>query len=1049
MTLADISIKRPVFAWMVMIGLMFFGLFSYFRMGVSQLPNIDFPVVSINLTWEGAAPEVMETDVVDQVEQAVMGVQGIKDISSSTRVGQATITLEFEQGRDIDFAVQEVQTKIAQAQRLLPTNMDPPVITKVNPAEQPIIWMAVTGDKPLRQLMEYVQSHLQDKFSSLSGVGEVMLGGYVDPNLRVWVDVNKLNAYELTVDDVVSAIGEGHVELPAGRVETKIQEQDVRMMGEARNPEEFGDILITKRATVPIYRPIYMKDVATIEDGLADIRRLSRFNGEQAVGLGIKKQPGTNEVEIAHRVKERLAQIQKELPPGIKMGIVVDRTKFIEDSIHELTITLLLSALITSLVCWLFLGAWSATLNILLAIPTSILGTFLVINFLHFTLNTFTVLGLSLAIGIVVDDSIMVLENIVRYRENGYARLEGAQEGARQITPAAAATTMAMIAIFIPVIFMAGIMGKFFYEFGITISVAVGLSLLEALMLTPMRCSQFLEIHARTTWLGKGVERSFKALAAGYRSSLTWALRHRMMIFIGALVVFVISLGLTKLLRNEFVPPQDQSMFMVSIKTPPGSSIDFTNERFREAEKFVASRPETLRYFEAIGGFNGGDVNTGIFFMTFKDPKDRPVDAKAKHRLSQGELMILFRKELNKVPGIQAFVQDLSLSGFSAKRGFPIEISVAGPDWGKLVDYAMKIKDGMAKTGLMVDVDTDYLVGASEIQVVPDRKKANDRGVAIASIGSAINTLIGGDRVGKYTSNGRRYDVRVRLLADQRTKKENIDQLWVWNNRGERVQLKDVVTVVEKPTAQIITRRARERAISLFANVAPGKSQADAIAAAFKVGTGILPEGYHMTLSGSAQTYQESSQSMALVFWLGIVVAYMVLASQFDSFVHPLLILLALPFSISGAVVALLIGRQSMNIYSIIGVILLMGIVKKNSILLVDFTNQLRAQGKSVDDALLDACPIRLRPIIMTSVATIVAAIPPALALGPGAEIRVPMAIAVIGGVIVSTFFTLFVVPSAYRMTGREWLKILAGLVVLGLGIFLFSHFAQLVHLKP
>ena len=461
-------------------------------------------------------------------------------------------------------------------------------------------------------------------------------------------------------------------------------------------------------------------------------------------------------------------------------------------------------------------------------------------------------------------------------------------------------------------------------------------------------------------------------------------------------------------------------MFMVSLQTPPGSSIDFTDARFREAEKVVSSHPEVIRYFEAIGGFGGGEVNRGIFFVTFKDKKDRPIDPKKGRRLSQADLMNIFRTELNQIKDVKAFVQDLSLGGFSAQRGLPIELSVRGPEWEKLAGYSMEIKDRMAKSGLMVDVDTDYLVGASEIEVIPDRKKANDHGVSIQSIGVTVNALIGGDRVGKYTSGGRRYDVRVRLLADQRIKKENIESLWVWNNRGERVQLKDVVTIIEKPTALTITRRGRERAISLFANVAPGKSQADAIAMAEKIAKEVLPEAYRVTLSGSAQTFKESSSGMALVFWMGILVAYMVLGSQFNSFLHPLIVLVALPFSISGAVVALLVGQQSMNMYSIIGVILLMGIVKKNSILLVDFTNQVRADGKSVEESLLTACPIRLRPILMTSIATIVAAIPPAMAVGPGAEIRIPMAIAVIGGVIVSTFFTLFVVPCVYRVTARE-----------------------------
>ncbi|MBF0619330.1 MAG: efflux RND transporter permease subunit [Candidatus Omnitrophica bacterium] len=1024
MSLSDTSIRRPVFAWMVMAALMIFGYISYGRMGVSQLPNVDFPVVSVSLAWEGAAPEVMETDVVDLVEQSIMTVQGVKEVSSSVRQGQAQISVELELGRDIDVAVQEIQTKISQVQRRLPKNIDPPVIMKSNPADQPILWIAATSEKRTkREMIEYVQNHLQDRFTTVSGVGEVMLGGFVDPNLRVWVDQKKLDQYQLSITDVSAAISMNHTEIPAGRIETDKVEQSVRVMGEAKNAKDFGDIAITTRAGAPIYTPIYIKDVATIEDGLADVRRITRFNGQMAVGLGIKKQSGSNEVAVAHAAKKRLEEVRKTLPSDIKMNVVFDRTKFIEDSIHELTFTLFLSAIVTSLVCWFFLGAWSATLNIILAIPTSILGTFIVINFLHFTLNTFTVLGLSLAIGIVVDDSIMVLENIVRFREQGEGRISAAKKGANQISGAAFATTMAMIAIFIPIIFISGIMGKFFYEFGVTISVAVALSLLEALMLTPMRCSQFLQVGHGSAF-GQAVDNGFKKVAAGYAGALGWALRHKWLVIIVSLAVFILSLGLAGKLKKEFVPAQDQSMFMCSLQMPPAASIDYSDNRFREVEKFVSSRPEVKHYFVSIGGFNGGEVNRGIIFVTFKDPKDRPISKPEGKRLSQADLMKVFRTELNKIPDVKAFIQDLSLSGFSAQRGFPIEMTVRGPEWDKLAEYSVLLKQKMVASGLMVDVDSDYLTGASEIRVVPDRQKAQEHGVSMDAIGQAVNALVGGDIVGKYTSADKRYDVRVRLVPDERGNSKDINNIWVWNNRGEQVWLKDVVTLEEKPTSITITRRARERAISIFANVAPGKAQTDAMAAVDKISKEVLPEGYRAILGGSSQTFKESSESMGIVFWLGILVAFMVIASQYNSYLQPFIILLALPFSISGAFMGLLIGGQSLNLYSVIGLILLMGIVKKNSILLVDFTNQVRGEGKKVHESLLIACPIRLRPILMTSLATIAAAIPPAMAMGPGAEVRVPMSITVIGGVIISTFFTLFVVPCVYGLLVKDSWKI-------------------------
>ncbi len=1017
MSLSDIAIRRYVFAWMLMLGLMFFGLISFNRMGVSQLPNVDFPTINVSLGWLGAAPEVMETDVVNEVEQALMTVQGVKELSSTIRQGTATITIELELGRDLNASVQEIQSKVNEIQRKLPKDIDPPIIRKSNPSDQPIMFIGITGDRPRRQLMEYVEQHLRDRFTTIDGVGEVLLGGYVDPNLRVWLDVKKLNAYELTIQDIKAAIAAGHTEVPAGRIETVASEQNVRVMGEARTPEDFGNIPITLRGGKPVYVPIYLKDVARIEDGLDDIRRISRVNGQQSIGLGIKKQSGSNEVAVAHLVKARLEQVQKELPPDLKAQVVFDRTKFIEDSIHELNFTLFLSAIVTSLVCWIFLGGWSATLNILLAIPTSILGTFIVINFLGFTLNTFTVLGLSLAVGIVVDDSIMVLENIVRFREHGDNKAAAAHKGANQIAGAAFATTAAITAIFIPVIFISGIMGKFFFEFGVTISVAVWLSLMEALMLTPMRCSQFLQV-GRMSAFGRGVDELFNRIATGYKAALAFALRHAVLVIIASLLVFAASLGISKWLPKEFVPAQDQSMFMCSLQTPPGSSLQFTDERVREAEAFVKSRGETLRFFVAVGGFSGGDVTGANMFVTLKAPKERPL-VNGRH-LSQKELMDIFRKELNKIKGVKTRIQDLSLSGFSSQRGFPIEFSIRGPEWDKLVEYEAVLEDKMEKSGLMVDVDSDYKPGASEIQVVPDRRKAEARGVGMDVIGEAVNVMIGGVAVAKYSSGASRYDVRLRLDAGQRGKPEDIDNIFVINNRGERVALREVITITEKATAQSITRRGRERAISMFANVAPGKAQAEAIAAAEKITRETLPEPYRAVLGGSAQTFKDSSAGIGIVFLLGIIVAYMVLGSQYNSFLHPFIVLLALPFSISGAFMGLLIGGQSLNLYSMIGLILLMGIVKKNSIMLVDFTNQVRAEGKGVHEALETACPIRLRPILMTSLATIAAAIPPALAIGPGAEVRIPMSVTVIGGVIVSTFFTLFVVPCVYRLTVKD-----------------------------
>lgn len=560
-------------------------------------------------------------------------------------------------------------------------------------------------------------------------------------------------------------------------------------------------------------------------------------------------------------------------------------------------------------------------------------------------------------------------------------------------------------------------------------SVAVLLSLLEALTLAPMRCSQYLQIES-TSFISKKMDQAMNSTRQLYTKFLGQALHHRWKVIIAALSLFFISLFLGHFVKSEFVPSQDQGRLLVRLQTPLGSSIETTDDVTKKAEALVAKMSSIAQYYVAVGGFGaGGEVNTAMMFLTLKNRKDRPRTSKWRwwphwggHHETQQEVMDLLRNQLNQIPGVtRASIQDLSLAGFSSQRGggFPVEFTIRGPDWDKLGSLSAVMMEKMKASGLMEDVDTDYQLGMPEIRVIPDREKAAARGVSISNIGNTINAAIGGVRAGKYTKNGKRYDVRVRLLDQNRRAPEDIDKIWVRNNHGELVQLHEVVSLTQTPTLLSISRRDRERAIGIFANVTHGKSQTEALNTVNKIASEILPEGYRLILSGSAQTFKESSQSLFFALILGIFVAYMVLASQFNSFIHPLTVLLALPFSLTGAFIALLLGHQSLNIYSMIGMILLMGIVKKNSILLVDFTNENRKKGVPVYEALMKACPIRLRPILMTSFATIAGALAPALGVGPGAETRVPMALVVIGGVLVSTFLTLFVVPCAYSLLAR------------------------------
>ncbi len=571
MTLSDLSIKKPVFAWMLMAGLLVFGAISYTSMGISQLPDVDYPVVNVSVNWSGASPDVMETAVADVIENAVMSVDGIQQVQSTSQQGQATITLQFNLNQDINVALQQVQTKISQAQRNLPQNIDPPVITKNNPNDQPIMWTAAYSEQgTIRELGLFVRNHLRDVMTTINGVGDVVMGGYVEPQMRIWLNPEKMRQLDITSQDVIEAVRQEHQLAPAGYQVQGKSETYVRIRSEFTDAKGCNDLIIPTRAGMPNWAKTKIGDVATCEEGVDEIRRVSRFNGiEPTMGLGIIKQRGTNAVSIGDAVKEKIKKIDDILPKGVHMGVVSDSTVFIKDSIHELLFTLGLAVILTAIVCYFFLGTVSSAFNVVLAIPVSLIGSFTILKFLGFTINTFTLMGLSLSIGIVVDDAIMVLENISRHYEMGKSRLEAALVGAREITGAATASSLAILAIFIPVVFMQGIVGKFFYQFGVTMSVAVMISLLEALTLAPMRCSQFLQVGG-----GNKVTQKFSGsmdrLAVGYRRLLTISLNWRWTVVLGSTVVFALSLLIFKSLRKEFVPPQDQSRFLVTLHTKMG-----------------------------------------------------------------------------------------------------------------------------------------------------------------------------------------------------------------------------------------------------------------------------------------------------------------------------------------------------------------------------------------------------------------------------------------------------------------------------------------------
>jgi multidrug efflux pump len=1005
--LTETCVRKPVLAWMLMAATVVFGVVAASRIGISQFPDVDFPNITVSVTWEGAAPEVIENDVIEILEEALVQVEGMKSITSVCRQGSAYITLELDISRDVDFALQDVQAKVSQAQRRLPRDIDPPIISKSNPEDQPILFISLSGPFPARVLSDYVQYSLKEKLQTIPGIGEITMMGAQDRNVRVWLDATKLDEKGLTVRDVIAALQREHVELPAGRLETYGREMNVRVLGEALDLDTLRRIVVREVSG----SPVYISDVALVEDGFEDIRRIARIDGVQGQGVGLKKQRGANAVAVARRARQAIEEFQKTMPEGMSLQITMDSTKFIEESVREIQFELLLSVILTALVCWMFLGSLSSTLNVILAIPMSLMGTMAIIYFLGFTFNTFTLLGMALAVGIVVDDAIMVMENIFRHREGGKGLVKAALEGTHEIAFAALAATLAVVAIFIPVVFMKGIIGRYFLQFGITLCLAVLLSYVEAVTLAPARCSQFLKTTREgRSRMGMMVDKSFRWLERTYAKVLGRSLRRPGWILLGALVLFGAALMVMKILPGEFVPSQDQSRLRVRFQTAVGSDIGETDMLMQKAEAVVRAHPEVTQIFSFVGGMGGSGVNQGSMFISMCPPKER--------KISQADLQAMLRRELNSIPGIRAILQDMSQAGFTAQRGFPVEFSVRGSNWDQLVGVSQDVMSRLGETGMVVDLDTDYQLGMPELQVEPDRAVAADLGISIDDVATTLNALVGGVRVGKYSSGGRRIDVRLKLLAEQRTRPEDIARLKVRTQSGELVPLSSLVTYEERPVLQAITRRDRERAISIYANVAPGHSQNEALKYVESMGTG-LPVGNRIVLGGASVAFRESMSSLVFALFLGIAIAYMILASQFNSYKDPLTVITILPLSIAGAAFALLIAKQSLNIFSMIGLLLLMGIVKKNSIILVDYANAFRDKGFDARESMKRAGPIRLRPILMTATATMMAAIPPALGIGPGAEIRMPMAIAVIGGMVLSTILSLVVVPSFYVIADK------------------------------
>ena len=1024
----DIFIRRPVLTWMLTLSLVVFGALGFVRLGVDQYPKMELPMVNVTSVLEGASPEVMEEDVTEVLEEQLNTIPGLKRLVSRSRQGASSISVEMELGQDLDRAAQDVRDRVARARWDLPKELEPPVVDKFDISGFPIMWIPITTERPQVDASEFVKDHIKPKVETIPGVAGIEIFGKRERQIRIWLDGEALRARGLAATDVVAALRREHVERPGGLVEGARIEFSVKTDAEYRSVPELAAMVVAYENGAPIR----LSDVARLEDGSEDERGYARYSGHPAVGIGVTKQSDGNTVAIAAEMHRRIELLDKTLPADMKFSKgdgVADFSRAIKEAVEEAIFSLWFGALLAVVTVFVFLRRFRPTLVVALAIPISLIGTFGVMWLLGYTLNTMTILALTLAVGVVIDDAIVVLENIERHREAGEEPLEAASKGTREIAFAATAATVSVAAVFVPVVFVTGMVGNFLSEFGATVATAVLLSLVVALTLTPMLAARIPAAkerehgsiyHRLEVWLTN--------LESSYRRLLDWTLAHRVATILIAGASFLVTAGMLRfnVLGTEFFPPADIGRFFVAVETPPGTSPEGTLEVMKKNEAWVFSQPEVAGGFAGVGfaGPEGGaDPTRGIMFVMLKN---RAIRERGVH-----EIIDEGRKVLGAIPGQKVRLSDMSGMQMSADRGeFEIELQ-GNLEIAKLAALGDTFVAALEAKGGFVDVDQSLKLGRPEVRVIPDREKAAALGIDAEQLATTVQAMIGGMDVGTFSEAGNRYDIRVRLEEKHRRDPDSILGLYVRTRQGGVMELRNLVRVEKGAAPSTITRVNRQRAVRISANLADGKDLGAAIAEAETIAKQLLPEGVRMLPAGGTEEFVKSFQTLLFAMGLGILVIYMVLAAQFESLVHPLTEMLALPLAMVGALGGLLfmkaIGRPGMtlNLFSMIGIILLFGLVTKNSILLVDYANQLRERGLDKIEAMRRAAPIRMRPVLMTAIAMIFGAAPAALGIGPGAETRSPMAMAAMAGMISSTALTLLVVPVFYLTLddGVEWLR--------------------------
>ena len=1012
MSLPEVSVRRFVFAVMINLVIVLFGLISVNRISIDRSPDIDFSLISVTTVLPGANPDVVDSSVTNIIEGAVNSIPGIDDVRSRSAPGVSNVFIQFLLEKDLDIAFNEVQSKVGQINSQLPDDTETPIISKIETGEIPIIWLALRGNRTLQDLSVYAKNVVKRKLETINGVGSVVIGGEQERNIRVNLDFDRMSAFSITVQDVVMAFRNEHIKLPGGFLIDNSKEDLLKLDLESHNVEEIENIIVTYDRN----RAIKLKDIAEVKDDVRDLRTLGRFNGDPSIGIGVTKIRGENTVEIIEKVKAKIkSDIEPTLPAGMTLDIGTDDSSYIYELISGLGQNIFVGFIIASLIVLLFLRSYSSMAIVSITIPVSLFGAIFIMYAFGFTLNTMTMLALLLLIGIVVDDAIVVLENAQRnlHEDTAAERIRASIIGANEVFLPIVSSTLVLVALFTVVFFMEGIAARFFSSFGVVVSTGVLVSTFVALTLTPTLASKFLKTKKESNRIFDGFNRRFNIIENRYKEMIEWSLSEKKKVLSYAgLVVALSFVGFTQL-SGGFFPEEDEGQFTITVKTPVGTGIDYTNNRLSMVEGLLEEYEDIESYFTIMGsGIESQAVNIGVIYVRLTPSNIRGY--------KQYELIPILRERLNKIPGIKAFPAPMSFA--SGTRGEAMQFTVSGPDLNILNESINTFLSKLAETPELGDVDSSIELNLPQVSLEINRELASEMGLSTRLIAEAANIFAGGIDVARFNDavgDGERYKIRLKGEYDMSI--DDLDKIYLRTPSKELVRLDTVAKFKETVGPSEITRLDRMYSAYFYSD--PTTSLSNAIQLIEDAAAETLPVGYEVGFFARAKEFKRTSNQMLFAFLTGLILVYMVLASQFNSFRQPLIVMISQPLAVIGGTLGIWIVGSDLNIFSMTGLVLLTGLVAKNSILLIDRTNQERKKGLEIDEALLSACPRRLRPILMTSLTLILAMMMPALGIGSGVELSQPLAIAIVGGMISSTFLSLVIVPIIYSWAEKRKLR--------------------------